>query len=83
MEADETVEFADARASLWTGVALKDASSQTASADRMEVAHQLGTTEDLLVLRQEGKRTVLRVQQVMQLEGSDPAVPVNVSWGHK
>jgi hypothetical protein len=83
MEPDEKVEFSDARASLWSCVTLKVAPSQTTSADRMQVEHQLGTTEDLLVLIHDGQRTVLRVQQVMQLEGGDPAVPVSVSWGHK
>lgn len=83
MEATEVVRFSDARASLWTGVTLKGDSSPDSVADHMVVEPDIGTTDDVLVLNHEGQRKVLRLQQVMQLEGTDPALPVSVSWGHK
>jgi len=81
MEATEVFRFSDARASLWTGVVLKGDGSPDTVADHMVVEPDIGTTDDVLVLHHEGQRTVLRLQQVIQLEGTDPALPVSVSLG--
>jgi hypothetical protein len=46
---------------------------------RITVKHELGTTDDVLVVHLDGERRALRLQDVMRFGGNDPAVPVSVS----
>ena len=79
---DETHKFPHADASLWLGVTLNVAPGEKVLADHMIVSHHRATEDDVLIFARDGNRKVLRVKQLMKLEGGSLAIPVSMSWGN-